>query len=139
MKCQVCSKAARVHVTDIVAGNPVEYHVCDAHVHELKTVESAFNTNRPLKTFVTFMEDPQLRQALQDPVARAEMAAHVLPALCLALLRPQAKVRIVAAFYLMYLGSDARSAASALRDALRDVDERVRRAAQIALEHIETE
>jgi hypothetical protein len=48
-------------------------------------------------------------------------------------------VRIAAAFHLMLLGLDARSAAGALRNAAQDADEGVAKAARIALEYIETD
>jgi hypothetical protein len=85
----------------------------------------------------TFWKDPKLRGVLGDPVVRQEMAAHLLPALCLALLHEKPEVRIAAVVHLLQLGPDARSAAGALRDALRDPDERVATAARIALEFLE--
>jgi HEAT repeat protein len=47
--------------------------------------------------------------------------------------------KYAAAYRLMQLGPDGRSAAGALRDALQDPDERVAKAARIALEYIETD
>lgn len=31
MKCQKCNKEATVHVTDLVGGKPIEYHLCEEH------------------------------------------------------------------------------------------------------------
>jgi hypothetical protein len=35
MKCQACDKAATHHVTEIAAGKPVAYHLCDVHLDTL--------------------------------------------------------------------------------------------------------
>jgi len=89
--------------------------------------------------FGAFWDAAAIRGALEDPVVRQQLAAHLLPALCLALLDERPEVRIAAAFNIMRIGPNSRSAVSALRDALRDSDEHVRKAAAIALEFIETE
>jgi hypothetical protein len=47
-------------------------------------------------------------------------------------------VRIVAVFHLMQLGPAARSALGAIEDALHDPDERVRKAAEIAIAYFKT-
>jgi hypothetical protein len=138
IKCQQCPQPATNHVTEIVAGNTVEYHLCDVHLKDLDTLVSTFPPAKPTTGFWGFTEDRQLREALADPAVRQEIAAHVLPALCLALLHQKPEVRITAAYCLMQFGTDARSAAGALRDALRNPDERVAKAAKIALEYIET-
>jgi hypothetical protein len=137
LKCQSCDQPATHHVTEIVAGQPVEYHVCKTHLPDLDRLPSFSRPNKYIESFGPFWEDPKLRDALRDPTALQEMAAHVLPALCLALLHPRPEVRITAAFRLMQFGSNARSAVGALRDALRDPDEHVAKAARIALEYIE--
>ena len=85
-----------------------------------------------------FLTDPQLRAAVFDEAARQRLAAHLLPALCLALLDQSPEVRVAAAYQLMCFGRDARSASGALRDAMTDPDERVRKAARIALQLIES-
>jgi hypothetical protein len=137
MKCQSCTQPATHHVTEIVAGKAAEYHVCDDHLRELDSLEPACGPGKPATGIRAFWEDPKLGEALRDPEARQQMAAHVLPALCLALLHERPQVRVAAAFRLLQLGPDARSAAGALRDALRDPDERVAHAARLALEYIE--
>src|SRR5207302_3224490 len=112
-------------------------HVCEMHLNQLDRLE--YKKLREAGTgSMGFLHDADLRQALHDPVAQQETAAHELPALCLALLHEKPEVRITAAFRLMGLGSNARPAVGALRDALRDADERVAKAARIALEYIES-
>jgi HEAT repeat protein len=83
-------------------------------------------------------DDPKLCEALRDLPTRQQLAAHLLPALCLALLDPSPEVRILAAFRLMQLGPDAQTVLGALREAQADPDERVRKAAAIALQFIES-
>ena len=34
MKCQKCNKEATVHVTDLVGGKPIQYHLCEEHAKE---------------------------------------------------------------------------------------------------------
>jgi hypothetical protein len=138
MKCQACTNAATRHITDIVAGQAVEYHVCEAHAQDLDTLGPRQGVNRSVPGPLAFFSDPQLGDALNDPAARQKVAAHLLPPLCLALLDEKPEVRILAAFRLMMFGPDARSAAGALRAALQDPDERVRKAVDFALEFIET-
>jgi hypothetical protein len=123
----------------LVGGQPVEYHVCEAHLQELDTLVPATARPKPATGFAAFWEDANLRQALQDRVGQEKVAAHLLPALALALLDENPRVRVSAAFRLMALGPDARSALGALQGALRDPDERVRRAAQLAVEYIQLE
>jgi len=136
LKCQSCGQPATQHVTEIVAGKPVEYHVCETHVRDLDSLQPAPKPDRSVRGFSAFWDDAKLREALHDPAVRQEMAAHALPALCLALLHQKPEVRIAAACHLMKLGSDGRSAIGALRDALRDPDERVAKAAKLALEQL---
>jgi HEAT repeat protein len=139
MKCQACDQTATHHVTEIAAGEPVEFHVCDEHLQSLEDLKPSKVSHKAVNWFVTFLGDPEFRKALEDADARQKVAAHQLPALCLALLDEKPEVRITAVFRLTQLGPDARSAAGALRDALQDCDERVRRAAAIALEWIESD
>ena len=72
-------------------------------------------------------------------MARQKMAAYVLPALCVALLDHEPEVRLHAAFRIMQHGSDAKSALGALRDALDDSDERVRKVVEVSIKLIESE
>lgn len=138
MKCQLCEQAATHHVTEIVAGQAVELHVCEAHLQDL---DGAAPIPGPKATsgFVAFVSDGKLGKALADETAQEKMAAYLLPALCLALLGEPAEVRVMGAYQLMKLGRHATSAKAALRDALGDPDERVRRAAEIALEFMDNE
>jgi hypothetical protein len=140
MKCQSCDKAATHHVTEIVGGRAAEYHVCEAHLKDLEGATlPPVEPRGPISGCAAFLCDSELHQALRDPTARQKVAAHLLPALCLALLDDNPEVKVAATFHLMRLGSDAGSASAALRDALQDADERVRKAAAIALEFFQTE
>lgn len=139
MKCQACDKAATTHITEIVAGQPVEYHVCETHVHDLEGLKPVANPGNLATGPAGLWSDAKICAALQNSDARKQAAAYFLPASCLALLDPMAEVRIIAAFRLMELGPNARSAMGALQDALQDPDERVSKAARIALEYIEAD
>jgi len=139
MKCQACEEVATLHVTEIVEGKPIEYHVCETHVNYTGKLEPHQLQPEQIRGIGAFLTDPKLSEALRDSAAREKMSAHQLPALCLALLDPKPEVRIVAAFQLMRLGPNAQSAAGALRDALLDPDERVRKAAHAALDSIQNE
>jgi len=139
MKCQECANTATHHVTEIVGGQPVEYHLCETHVLNLDTSKLVPQSNNPAAGFHSFWKDRELRAPMRSPESRGKVAAYLLPALCLALLDQQPEVRIISAFRLMLLGPDARSATGALRNALQDPDARVRKAAAIALAQIETD
>lgn len=139
MKCQECCQAATNHVTEMVAGRAVEYHVCDAHLQALDTLKPATGGGGQGTGFVTLATDPEIQKVLVDREAREKMAAHLLPGLCLALLDPSVEVRIMAAWRLLLLGQDGRSAAGALRDALQDPDERLRCVAKMALQYVEAD
>jgi hypothetical protein len=130
MKCQACDKPATHHVTELVAGKPVEYHVCEHHAESVAELKpAALSRGFPYPRFwVEF-----------DSTSREKLAAYLLPPLCIALLDPQPGVRILAAWSLIMLAPNARSAIGALRDALRDPDERVRRAAELAIKAIGAE
>jgi protein arginine kinase activator len=39
MKCQKCSKPATIHITEIVQGAPLEFHLCEEHGRPLQTGE----------------------------------------------------------------------------------------------------
>jgi HEAT repeat protein len=141
MKCQACVKAATIHMTEIVAGGAVEYHVCEKHAEELSQLKPgalAALAQEPYSGLMTLLNDPEVRKALKDPVAKEKMAAYQLPALCLALLDENPAVRIEAGFHLMYWGADAKAALGALKDALKDADERVRKVAAAAIQQIES-
>src|SRR5713226_7536096 len=118
MKCQACDEQATLHVTDLVAGKPEEYHVCEKHFQDLKGLEP--ERERQTKGLGALLDDPEIRKALKDPVAGEKMAAYLLPVLCLALLDPNPEVRIRTVFHLMGLGVNAKSAMQALRNALLD-------------------
>jgi hypothetical protein len=135
MKCQACEEQATHHVTELVAGKPEEYHVCEKHLQDLRGLEP--ERGRP-KGLRALWDDPEVCKALKDPVAGEKITAYLLPALCLALLDPNPEVRVRCVFHLMGLGVNAKSAIQALRNALLDQDQRVRKAAEVAIEGIET-
>jgi protein-arginine kinase activator protein McsA len=39
MKCQACDEQATHHVTDLVDGEPVEYHICEKHLENLNSLD----------------------------------------------------------------------------------------------------
>jgi hypothetical protein len=116
MRCQECDQAATSHVTEIVEGKAVEYHLCEKHLAALDTLEAKG------------CKPPPWREP--DPVATQKMAAYLLPALCLALLDEVAGVRLQACFWLKLLGSHAESALGALQAARQDPDPEVRKLAE---------
>jgi hypothetical protein len=130
-QCQVCANPATLHITEMVDGKPMEYHVCEKHAKTLGALEPAKDPQTKTAGYAEIIE------ALLNNVAHEKIVAHLLPALCLALLDQMPEVRIAAAFYLNLIGADARSAKEALTNALQDEDERVREAAHIALGAIE--
>jgi hypothetical protein len=137
MKCQRCDQPATLHVTDVVDGQAVDYHVCENHFQEIGSLPPATPSGNAPGDLGAFFNDPRLREALFDPAAREKVAAYLLPALCLALLDERPEVRVAAAFRLMTFGGDARSTLGALRDACHDPDERVRKAAEVAMQIIQ--
>jgi hypothetical protein len=139
MKCQACNKAATLHVTEVVSGEPVEYHVCEEHLPGLNTLKPASGMDRAAGVYTAFWEDAKLREVLKDSAAQQEVAVHILAALCISLRHEKPEVRIVTAYQLMEYGSAARSTIDALRAALQDPDERVQKAARLALEYIESD
>jgi hypothetical protein len=146
LKCQACDQPATHHITEMVAGEPCgfcEYHLCEDHYLEWEHLPERRpperKSCRPDTPFQKLVNDSKLREALHDPVVRQEMAAHLLPPLCLALLHEKPEVRTAAVFHIMQLRSDARCATGALRDALKDPDPLVAKAAQIALEYLESD
>jgi hypothetical protein len=134
MKCQKCDNHASQHITEMVDGAPVEYHVCEEHGNDLSSIKGL---QPGTSSLTSVFSDPDLRAALADQDARNKVSAWVLPSLCLALVDERAEVRIHAAFRLMSLGKDAESVLDALRDALDDEDERVQKIAKAAIEHIQ--
>jgi transcription antitermination factor NusG len=143
LKCQICDQPATHHVTEIVAGEPRDYHLCEKHLQNWEHLPEQLppwpKSGGPGAPLQKLLNDAKLLGVLQDPAVRQEMAAHLLPALCLALLHEKAEMRVAAIFSIMRLGSDVRSASGALRDALKDSDERVATAAQLALEYMESD
>jgi hypothetical protein len=138
MQCQTCTKTATHHVTEIVDGQFVEFHVCEAHLPELDKLKAA-KEQHPAGGPMAFWNNADIYEAMRDQEARKKLAAHLLPALCLALLDAKPELKILATFWLAMLGSQARSAIGALRDAEGDSDERVRTAAGLALKTIESD
>jgi hypothetical protein len=137
MKCQACDGVATNHVTEIRAGQPVEFHVCDAHLQTLDSVQTSPRAPTCHDGLTAFLQAPELAAVLRDKETRKKVVAYLLPTLCLALLDQKPEVRVMAAFRLMALGEDAQSAVGALQDALEDSDERVRQAAKIAMDSIQ--
>jgi hypothetical protein len=137
MKCQACDAPATMSVTEVADGKAVTYQVCEQHALELDTLQGKIAASAR-KTVRLFSEAGFL-EACGDADARRKLAAHLLPGLCLALTDESPNVRIQAALGLMGLGPDAASALPALRDAAGDADERVRRAAEAAIELIESQ
>ena len=42
IKCQKCPKPATIHITEIVQGSPLEFHLCEEHARQqLSSEESA--------------------------------------------------------------------------------------------------
>jgi hypothetical protein len=117
MNCQKCDNHASQHITEMVDGAPVEYHVCEGHANDLSSIKGLPPGTSSL---TSVFSDPDLRSALTDQNARNKVSAWVLPSLCLALVDERAEVRIHAAFRLMSLGRDAESVLDALRDAVRN-------------------
>lgn len=135
MKCQSCDNQATLHVTELVNGQPTEFHVCEAHFDDLDKLKAAIERQNP-RSDIAFWLNPEMQKAMSDPQARKKIAAHLLPALCLALLDPKPEVKVIAIHHLMMLGSDARSAVGALQDARQNANENVRHAAECALKCI---
>jgi hypothetical protein len=135
MKCQSCDNQATLHVTEMVNGQPTEFHVCEAHFDDLDKLKAAIERQNP-KSAIAFWFNPEIVKALSDPEAQKKFAAHLLPALCLALLDPKPEVKIIALHHLMMFRQHAKSAIGALQDVLLDCNENVRQAAKLALESI---
>jgi hypothetical protein len=138
MKCELCDEAATTHVTEMVDGKPTEHHVCETHARHLNALPPPSIPEHAPTGEVAFLLDTALLDALRDQGAQEKLLAHLLPALCVALLDPTPEIRIAATFFLTRIAADAESVKQALRDALNDQDERVRKASQIALESIES-
>jgi hypothetical protein len=131
MNCQECDEPATCHISEIV-----EKDLCDAHAEKLYGVKP-----KPIEPTPAgeFWQLSALAAALRDSAGQQQFAAHLLPVLCLALLDKNPVVRVLAARGLLLLGRHAQSASGALRDALGDADQRVRKAVQLALQHIQTD
>jgi hypothetical protein len=139
MKCQGCDENATIHVTELADGKPVEYHVCEKHARELSSLKVTEARAHSPSSAYRWWDDAEIRSVFQDPISREKMAAYLLPALCVGLVDQNANVRVLAAFGLIQLGGDARSALGALRDAMDDPDDKVRRVAKLAIEFIESD
>lgn len=44
IKCQKCSKPATIHITEILEGSPVEFHLCEDHAREQLSSEQPIET-----------------------------------------------------------------------------------------------
>ena len=53
MKCQACDQPATCHVTDMVDGQAVEYHVCETHVHQVDKLQPAKLPGASLRPLLT--------------------------------------------------------------------------------------
>src|SRR5262249_147116 len=138
MKCQSCDNQATLHVTEMVNGEPTEFHVCESHLDDLDKLKAAIERQSPgHDPEMAFLFNPEIGKALSDPEAQKKFAAHLLPALCLALLDPKPEVKIIALRHLMMFQQYAPSALGALQDALLDSNENVREAAKLVLKSSE--
>lgn len=134
MKCQKCDNPATLHVTEVVDGNHVGYSLCETHAGEF---QSSSGMPAEQKSVMSLFWDPEVSRILSDGESRQRMSAYLLPTLCVALTDEEPGVRVLAALGMLFLGSDARSALSAVRDALNDDDHRVRKVAEVVLRCIE--
>ena len=131
MKCQSCDNQATLHVTEMVKGQPTEFHVCESHFDDLDKLKAAMERQSP--GGMAFWLNPEIGNALSDPEAQKKFAAHLLPAICLALQDPKPEVKIIALQHLMIFRQHAKSALGALQDALNDPNVNVREAAKLVL------
>jgi hypothetical protein len=131
-KCQECDQPATCTISEIV-----ERSLCDTHAEKFLGTKPKLIDTEPT-VFSEFWSDATIAEAMQDREGYRQVAAYLLPALCLALLDNNPSVRIRTAFRLMLMGRDAQSADGALKDALQDVDPGVRKAARLARQHIES-
>lgn len=138
MKCQSCDNQATLHVTEMVNGQPTGFHVCETHFDDLDKLKASIERQNP-NSLMALLGNPGIRGAIGDPEARKKVAAHLLPALCLALLNPKPEVKVIAIYHLIMLGPDARSAVGALQHARQDANKNVRHAAECALKCIESD
>jgi hypothetical protein len=77
------------HVTELVGGQPVEYHVCEVHVQDVESLKPAPPPRSSVIGSEAFFGDAHLRQVWSDREAHEKIAAYLLPPLCLALLDPR--------------------------------------------------
>ena len=59
IKCQSCGEAATLHVTEIAAGKPAEYHVCEKHFRDVQSLQPT----GPKTTFLPWeglWKDPEI-------------------------------------------------------------------------------
>jgi HEAT repeat protein len=135
MKCQSCDNQATLHVTEMVNGEPTEFHVCESHLEDLDKLKAAME--RQSSGGMAFWLNPEIGKALDDPEAQKKFAAHLLPAICQALQDPKPEVKIIALQHLMMFRQCAKSAVTALQDAMLDSNENVREAAKLVLKSSE--
>jgi hypothetical protein len=78
MKCQACEKTATLHVTEMVAGRPVEFHVCSAHLENVAGMAADEGPWRPETGLSGFMDAPELRKVLFDPNVRQKVTTFLV-------------------------------------------------------------
>lgn len=134
MKCQKCDKQVSQHITELVDGKPVEYHVCDEHAIDLTPGPPPKDV--PL---VRVLWDTELRMALEDKQALKQVAIEIFHCLCDALQDERPEVRIQAIFRMMCrdaIPDRVESALEVLEPTLSDPDPRVRKIAKLAIDLI---
>lgn len=144
MKCELCNDTATHHVTERVDGKYIQHHRCEAHAEgEPRPAESgpAQQSGTPKEpdgspeTAISIIHaDPELQAANRDEECEEKLTAFLLPAYCLALQDQRPEVRISAIIHIANLNHLGVSLIGALRDRLQDSDDRVRRAAQAAVD-----
>jgi protein-arginine kinase activator protein McsA len=73
MKCQSCDNQATLHVTELVNGEPIGFHVCEAHFDDLDKLKAAMERQSP-NSLMAFLGNPGIREAMGDPEARKKVA-----------------------------------------------------------------
>ena len=48
MKCQKCDSNVSQHITEMVNGTPVEYHVCEEHGDDFSSIKGLEPSKSPL-------------------------------------------------------------------------------------------
>ena len=63
IKCQKCSKPATIHITEIVQGSPIEFHLCEEHAHQqLSGEESSESGDAAEKTMAQLAKSTRGRE-----------------------------------------------------------------------------